>query len=38
MVGFLYVGVLECRSYSLPHIEARNSLTFSFFLQENKLK
>ena len=27
MVGFLYVGVLECRTYSLPHIEARKSLT-----------
>ena len=27
MVGFVYVGVLECRTYSLPHLEARKSLT-----------
>ena len=38
MVGFVYVGVLECRTYSLPHIEARKSLIFSFSLQQNKLK
>ena len=38
MVGFVYVGVLECRTYSLPHIESRKSLIFSFSLQQNKLK
>ena len=34
----LYGGVVECRTYSLPHKEARKSLTLSFSLQQNKLK